>query len=106
MSSTFKNTTILLLILVFAVTGYYIYNKNKTVEPTNSDNQYVTPDMEKNAQLFMERSNILRQVEVDLAVFDDPLFISYRNFTRPIVRQEQGRTNPFVEFEASQSNNF
>lgn len=106
MSSSFKNIIVLLLVLTFALTGYYLYSKNKDGAGTEGANQYVTTEMVKNTQLFIERSETLKKINIDLSVFDDPLFISYRNFTKPIVKQEQGRENPFDEFEPSLSNTF
>ncbi len=105
MNSTLKNILVLLIILTFAFSGYYIFVQNNNSQMAFSDNEYVTTEMLANTQLFIQRRNTLSQINIDTSLFEDPKFISYKNFTQPIEVQPVGKDNPFSKNSTSFTNN-
>lgn len=105
MNSSLKNIVVLLVILTFAFVGYYIFVQNNTSEIDFSNNSDVTDEILAKTSLFIERREILDKVKIDTSIFEDPLFISYRNFTLPVSEQSVGKTNPFLDSSKSSSEN-
>lgn len=103
MNSTLKNIVVLMVILTFAFVGYYIFIQNDASQTDFSDKSNVTDEILAKTSLFIERREILDKAVLDTSVFEDPLFISYRNFTLPVSEQVTGRENPFLD--NSNSNN-
>ncbi len=107
MSSSLKNIVVLLVILTFAFVGYYIFAQSGTGSLSLAENTFVTEEMKINTQLFMERSILLDKVRIDTSVLEDKKFITYRNFTKPVIEQTPGKTNPFSNItSSSNSSNF
>lgn len=105
-STSLKPAIIILVVLTLAFAGYYFFIQNKgTDNGLFADNKYITAEMLQNAQEFMDLSNTLDTVTLDTTVFDDPRFISYRNFTLPVQEQNVGgRDNPFTTPRSSAGN--
>ncbi len=103
MNSALKNIVVLLVILTFAFVGYYIFIQNEGTQMDLSDKSDVTNEILAKTSLFIERRVILDNVKMDTSVFEDPLFISYRNFTLPVSEQATGRDNPFLGNAGSNS---
>lgn len=106
MNSSLKNIIVLLVILTFAFAGYYIFVQNNNSQVDSISDTTVTDEMLAKTSLFIERRAILDSITLDTSVFEDPLFISYRNFTLPIFEQPVGKTNPFLDENESSDNNF
>ncbi len=97
MSPLMKNITVALITITLAFAGYYMYSQNKN-SGLNSDNPVSsTQDMLISTQIFIERRTLLDQVDLDTRVFSDPLFSSYRSFSKPLNQEAVGRNNPFVD---------
>ncbi|MEZ4104106.1 MAG: hypothetical protein R3B60_02350 [Candidatus Paceibacterota bacterium] len=106
MSPAFKNIITTLIILLLAAVGYYLY-KQSNASVVTGENKYVTPEMIRDTRVFMERRMVLEKIDIDTSVFNDPLFVSYRNFTTPIQSQMEGKNNPFSENSGfTPTNNF
>lgn len=104
MNSSLKNIVVLLVILTFAFVGYYIFVQNDS-QIDFTDNSNVSDEILAKTSLFIERRAILDKVVIDTSVFEDPLFISYRNFTLPVSEQVTGRENPFLNNSDSKGEN-
>lgn len=102
MSSSMKNILVILGAFTVAFGGYYMYaqNKNSTLETGSSE---VTDDILLSTQVFIERRVILDAVQLDVSLFEDPVFRSYQTFALPVRTEPYGRTNPFGPATVSQS---
>ncbi len=106
MNSSLKNIIVLLVILTFAFVGYYIFVQDNNSQIDSISDTTVTDEMLAKTSLFIERRAILDSITLDTTVFEDPLFVSYRNFTLPVFEQPIGKTNPFLEKNESNEDNF
>ena len=106
MNSSLKNIIVLLVILTFAFVGYYIFVQDNNSQIDSVSDTTVTDDMFAKTSLFIERRAVLDSITLDTSVFEDPLFISYRNFTLPIFEEPVGKTNPFLGEDESSASNF
>lgn len=97
MSPAFKNITTVLIIILVAALGYYLYLQTSETSSVSGENVHVKPQMIRDTQVFIERRQILERIELDTSIFKNPLFVSYRNFTNPIQSQFEGKDNPFSE---------
>ncbi|KXJ99079.1 MAG: hypothetical protein UZ19_OD1000501 [Parcubacteria bacterium OLB19] len=100
MSSSLKNITTLLIVVTIGFVGYYIFVQNNP-EDISTDNEFLQQDMYARTQSFIDYRTSLEKVAIDTSVFENPLFVSYRNFTEPVNAQAVGRSNPFAEVGAS-----
>ena len=95
MSSSMKNILVLLLALTVAYAGYYMFVLNNSDELLVEGEVAYSDDMMIKAQVFIERRTILDAVELNTDIFSNPVFLSYKSFSLPIVEAEVGRENPF-----------
>jgi hypothetical protein len=94
MSSTMKNITVSLVVITLAFGGYYVYTQKGDSE-LGEDQMSLTQEMLVNTQVFIERRNILDKVTIDTEIFQNPVFRSYKSFTKPILEEPIRRENPF-----------
>ncbi len=102
MNSSLKNIATLLIAVTMAFVGYYIFVQNNPSE-ISTDNEFLQQDMYTKTQSFIGHRATLEMVKIDTSVFENSLFVSYRNFTEPVNAQAVGRSNPFAEVGASPS---
>lgn len=88
-----KNILVVLIAFTVAFGGYYFYSQSS--DSTGSGVVELTEEMMLSTQIFIERRATLDRVRLDTALFDDPVFRSYRSFSEPIQSEPYGRTNPF-----------
>lgn len=102
MSSSMKNILVVLAAFTVAFGGYYMYTQNKNSSLSTGGTE-VTADILLSTQVFIERRVILDAVRLDISLFEDPVFRSYRSFAQPVADEPYGRTNPFGRASASQT---
>ena len=96
MDSSLKNITTFFILVVIAIAGYYVFIQANPAD-ISTDNEFLQQDMYAKTQSFIGYRASLERVTIDTSVFENPLFISYRNFTKPVNSQVVGRGNPFAE---------
>ena len=101
MSSSMKNILVVLGAFTVAFAGYYMYVQNKNAS-LSTDSSEVTDDILLSTQVFIERRVILDAVKLDISLFENPVFRSYRSFALPVVDEPYGRPNPFGRSTPSQ----
>ena len=102
MNSSLKNIVNVLIVGALGFAAYYVFIQDNT-DVASVDNEFLQGDMYSNTQLFIGYRASLEKVVIDTSVFENPLFVSYRNFTEPINAQAVGRNNPFAEVGDSSS---
>lgn len=93
MSPTMKNIVVPLLAvtLTYAAYVFFIQNDSAAID----DGAILTDDVLLRTQVFIERRALLGTVSIDVALFEDPVFRSYRSFSEAVESEPVGRTNPF-----------
>ncbi len=102
MSSTMKNITVSLLVITFAFGGYYMYTQSGD-SGLGEDEMSLTQDMLVNTQVFIERRSVLDKVTIDTEIFTNPVFKSYKSFTKPVLAEPVRRENPFGKITGGNS---
>jgi len=97
MNSALKNIISLLVVLVFAFLGYYIFIQDGQLNAEGTGSQISSETLE-NTKLFIERRAILDAIQIDTSIFENRQFLSYRTFSTPIQPRPESRDNPFAEF--------
>ncbi|MCA9355759.1 hypothetical protein KC865_04435 [Candidatus Kaiserbacteria bacterium] len=97
MEKATTNLSTVLGIIVIGVAGYYLYTQKFA-----DDTSFVNSDLDmenvlKNANIFIERSRILNEAELNLEFFDDERLLSLRSYSTPILDRPVGRDNPFSD---------
>lgn len=92
MSSNIKNIIVPLLAVTLAYAGYVFFIQGGTVP---NEGAVLTDEVMLRTQVFIERRALLNTVSVDTALFEDPVFRSYRSFSNEIPDEPIGRFNPF-----------
>lgn len=95
MSSVFKNLFTLLGLAVVAVLGYYLFVMQKDSN-TTLDSDVTIGEAKLASEQFIRELNELSKFELSDAVFADPRFRSFVDFTKPVPPQPLGRDNPFA----------
>lgn len=96
MSSTIQNLIVVLGLIVIAGLGYYLYNQNKE-SLLSSGNETVQSQAELESVDFLRKLNELKSLSLDGSIFTDPRFQSFVDREPPVVEEEVGRENPFLE---------
>ena len=92
MSPTMKNIVVPLLGITLAYAAYVFFIQGDTLVDNGAT---LTDDVLLRTQVFIERRAMLDRVSVDLALFEDPVFRSYKSFSTPVDDEPFGRNNPF-----------
>jgi hypothetical protein len=95
MSSSMKNIVVILLALTFAYAAYYFYIQNNNTS-LDIDSGTVTDEILANTQLFIQHRATLESVQMNTAIFENEVFLSYRSFSQPLLDEPYGRQNPFA----------
>jgi hypothetical protein len=98
MEGTVKNISIILIVITIAFGGYYLYVQMAATDLNASpEGQQMLQDMLARTQVFIERSQELDQIALDLSILEDERFRSLKVFSKPVKEQPVGRTDPFAE---------
>lgn len=92
MSPTMKNIVVPLLAVTLTYAAYVFFIQGDTVV---DDGATLTDEVLLRTQVFIERRALLDTVAIDVALFEDPVFRSYRSFATPVEDEPFGRSNPF-----------
>jgi hypothetical protein len=104
MEGAAKNISIILIILTIAFGGYYLYVQKSATDLTASpEGQLMVQDMLVRTQVFIERSQELDRIALDLSILEDERFRSLKVFSKPVKEQPVGRPDPFAEATARAS---
>ncbi|MBP9836286.1 MAG: hypothetical protein KBC78_00425 [Candidatus Pacebacteria bacterium] len=101
MSSSFKNVLVILVLITLGFVAYYVIFAKDEGAVALGDNPMVSPELYASTQLFIEYRLALDKVKIDTAIFENPLFTSYQNFTLPVSSQATSRNNPFAQPSSS-----
>ena len=105
MGKTAKNIAFILGLATVAFGGYYLYTQMESSSSFSSNEQNMQ-NMLNNTRVFIERGNILNNMDLDLTILEDDSFDSLQSYTRPIQPQTVGsRPNPFSEALSSSNTN-
>lgn len=97
MGKSATNISIVLGLMTIAFAGYYIYIQNNTTSLDLDSNEVTMENMRSNTRVFIERRQVLDQIELNIGFFEDKRFRSLRSFTKPIQERPIGRPDPFAE---------
>lgn len=95
MSSSFKNVLVILVLVTLGFVAYYvIFSKDDGVMAIG-ENSMIPPELYTSTQLFIEHRKALDNVKIDVSIFENQYFTSYKDFTIPVQSQPTKRENPF-----------
>ncbi len=92
MSPTMKNIVVPLLVATLAYAAYVFFIQGDTVSQNDAT---LTDDVLLRTQVFIERRALLGTVAIDVALFEEPVFRSYKSFSDGVPSEPFGRSNPF-----------
>lgn len=92
MSPAMKNIVVPLLAVTLTYVAYVFFIQGDTVL---DEGVGLTDEVLLSTQIFIERRALLDTVSIDAALFEDPVFRSYRTFSTPVEDESFGRANPF-----------
>ena len=95
MESVTKNIIVVLTLFTLLFAAYYFYTQQPSsfsFSQTGADIQ----QMRSQAQVFIERGEIIEQVVIDTSLFSSLPFNQLRSYTSPVQPQLTGRPNPFL----------
>ncbi len=96
MSSTLQNLVITLGLVIVAGLGYYLYVQNSNGTLSLSSGELSTQASAESAE-FLQKLNKLKEVNLDGSIFSDPKFQSLVDNSQPVIEENVGRPNPFLE---------
>ena len=87
-----KNIVVPLLGVTLAYAAYVFLIQGDSLA---EDSMPLTDEILTETQVFIERRAMLDTVTIELALFEDPVFRSYKSFATPVPDEPFGRNNPF-----------
>ncbi len=97
MNKIATNFSIVLGLAAIAFAGYYMYTSQGSLSLSFNENEQHMQNMLNRTRVFIERSDTLNKVLLDISLFEDPLLLSLQDFSTPIETHPIGRPNPFAE---------
>lgn len=100
MDKTTTNILVVLGILTVCFGAYYLFTTTDTIfsfSDSRSDSELSA--MRSRTDVFIERRQILSQIEYDFSIFESQTFNNLESFRTQIQPQPIGRPNPFDEAE-------
>lgn len=95
-----SNAKTLAVIIIFVVLGGFLYmNVSKSETDTVSIEGVVTPDGVDISTVGADIAVLLAQInslQIDAAIFQDPVYQSLNDFTNEVAPLPQGKKNPFA----------
>ncbi len=113
MKTLFKNKIfIIVAVILVLVIGYYIVKGGSGTKPSSGvTKQAVGQTANKGSgsqagpgQIFVSQLLAIQNIVLDLDLFDDPVFLSLRDFHKEIADQPISRPNPFAPVDLSTIN--
>ncbi len=95
-----KNKILIIALIVVAVVGFYIFKSSSPAqEPLTTTEVAGTGTVGQELTIELNRLRALRNIQGD--IFQDPSFVSLKDFTQTVVPQPTGRSNPFAPIGSS-----
>lgn len=94
MASLFKNTFVIILLLLTLAFGYYLFMQNKNAT-LNVQNNGVSLDVAVESAQFLQRLNELKTISLDNDIFLDPRFAAFTSYSGEVQPESVGQSNPF-----------
>lgn len=95
MNKSFK-ITIIVVVVLMAVFGYWQYSKNNSSDEKESlSTGTVSSANVEGSQIIINTLNRLEKIKIDKNFFDDRVFKSLTDFSHELVPEPIGRPNPF-----------
>src|SRR4051812_26123497 len=94
-----KLMTLGLVVVIAAIVWYFISDSSSSSSVLTAESATsVPPDAEK----LVQSLSTLRAVTLDGAVFQNSAFQALQDYSKPIVPEPVGRTNPFAAISSSE----
>lgn len=90
-----KKLIVALTILILLGLGYFLFIERNGVSLEILTQNNLSDQLVENSQVFIERAAALRQIRIDLTLFDDPRFTSLRSYSTPVPTLPIGKPNIF-----------
>lgn len=97
MSNTLKNLLLILGVITVGYAGYYLYTMRSATSLNLGSDDIEFQAMLTRTQAFIQRSQELEAIQVDVSVLENRTFTSLTSYTTPLAEVDSGRTNPFAE---------
>lgn len=97
-----KNLAVGLGLVTVAFAGYYLYTQQSAGDLGFNENDQMMTNMLNNTRVFIDYSQALNAIEMNIGIFEDERFQSLRSFSTPIQTQPVGRPDPFAEVSNNQ----
>ncbi len=95
MESIVKNAIIVLSIATLLFAAYYFYTQ-QNLSVNFQANDRMLGELRAQAQVFVERRQVLDDILLDTQVLSESRFTQLRAFTGPVQPVPLGRANPFL----------
>ncbi len=95
MGKTATNLSVILGLITIAFAGYYLFTQKSTMLLSTDTNRLEDEQAIMKAGVFIKHTQILDQINLNFAVFEDERFVDLRSFYMPVPEKPVGRTNPF-----------
>ena len=105
MGKTATNLAVVLGLITVAFAAYYIYTQEGSSLVDDEQNRQTMQNMLQKTQAFIGYGQTLKTVDLDVNIFEDERFNSFRSYTTPIQERPIGRTDPFDDPVIIESNN-
>jgi hypothetical protein len=100
MSSIIKNIIVVGGLLALAGLGYYLF-VIEGAATLNTSGGYLNSQAEAENKSFLQRLEDIKDIELSMAIFNDDRFRSLTDFSSVIESVQSGRSNPFVDNNAT-----
>ena len=101
-----NNIVMLVLVAGLGVAVYLFFFADKTSNSTSLTSSggaeagnLTSPDTASNRE-FIASLNNLKAIKLETAIFSNPEYLDFKDFSLPLDPEPAGRPNPFVEFNA------
>jgi hypothetical protein len=96
MNKSLTNIIVLNGIVITSVAGYVLFSQNSVPLLTSNTADPQLQQLFTSSQLFVERSQTLSEIDMDISIFEDEVFNSLKSYSLPPNEFEYGRLNPFA----------
>ena len=94
--SRLKNLLVIAAVVLVGALGYYLYSQNQLSTLVVSDSEVASQAAAESAA-FLDRLAEIKRVDLNVDILNDPRFRSLRDNRLPVIEENVGRPNPFVE---------
>ena len=106
MGEVLKKVKVPIIILVVLILGFFTYNTFFKKDPEADVDTRPSAQRKAPNQEFLPLFNLIKNVNFDDTLFNDAVFRSLVDFSKPIREEQKGRDNPFSPGIVNSSSNF